>query len=240
MPEIQTLLTPADVAEAAALDAVATLSIAIEERGQAVWVLAGGSSPLVAYKKIAAEYADMLDWSKVTLLIGDERLVPINDPDSNWGQISAALLASGPLTSARQLRPPVELPASEAAEHYEEALTDLPSDEAGVPYFNLVWLGVGEDGHTLSLFPAHPDFLPTERLVIPVTGSPKPPSTRISLTLRALEATSRAVIFAVGAGKKAALTEAFEHGQLPVAQAATTIERHDGHVTWLFDQAASL
>jgi 6-phosphogluconolactonase len=239
MPEIQTLTTPADVANAAVLDAIATLQIAIEERGQAIWVLAGGSSPMVAYRQLVEEYADMLDWSKVTILIGDERLVPIDDPDSNWAQISAVLLSGGPTAATTQLRPETELSADEAARRYETALRNLSCNEDGVPLFDLVWLGVGEDGHTLSLFPGHPDFTSTEQLVIPVYNSPKPPATRITLTLRALEATSRAIIFAVGGGKKAALAEALEHGQLPIAQAAARIEQRDGYVTWLFDQAAS-
>jgi 6-phosphogluconolactonase len=238
MPEIQTLSTPAEVANAAALDAIATLSIAIEERGRAVWVLAGGSSPLAAYRQLASEYADVLDWSKVTVLIGDERLVPTDDPDSNWGQISAVLLKSGPIAATHQLQPQTELPADEAAERYEQALQGLAVNERGVPYFDLVWLGVGEDGHTLSLFPGHPDFIETDHLVVSIYNSPKPPSTRISLTLKALEVASRVVIFAVGENKKTALAEAFTHGKLPIAQAAAKAEQHGGYVVWLFDEAA--
>lgn len=238
MPEIQTLSTPTEVANAAVLDAIAALSIAIEERGRAVWVLAGGSSPLTAYKQLNAEYADALDWSKVTVLIGDERLVPIDNPDSNWGQISATLLQSELIASARQLHPEADLPAEQTADRYERELKDLEADARGIPYFDLIWLGVGEDGHTLSLFPGNPALGATERLVAPVLDSPKPPSARITLTLRALEATARVVIFAVGAGKKVALAEAFERGQLPVMQAASHVEQHGGYAIWLFDQAA--
>lgn len=237
MPEIQTLTTPADVADAAVLDAIATLSIAIQERGRATWVLAGGSSPMAAYKQLTTKYSDMVDWSKVTVLIGDERSVPLDDPDSNWGQIGTVLLGAGPTASMIQLRPEAELPAEEAARRYETALQNLPTDAAGTPLFDLVWLGVGEDGHTLSLFPGHPDFTPTEQLVIPVYNSPKPPATRITLTLRALEATSRAIIFAVGAGKKAALAQAMMEGKLPIARVASHIEQYGGYVTWLFDEA---
>lgn len=238
MPEIQMFSAPTDVANAAVLDAIATLSIAISERGQATWVLAGGSSPMAAYRQLVAEYATALDWSKVIAVIGDERLVPTSDADSNWGQISALLFSVGPTASMTQLRPEIELPAEEAARRYEAALQRLPADEEGAPYLDLVWLGVGEDGHTLSLFPGHPDFTPTEQLVIPVHNSPKPPSTRITLTLRALEATSRAIIFAVGSGKKAALARAMAEGQLPIARAASHIEQYGGYVTWLFDEAA--
>ncbi len=238
MPEIQRFTTPEEVADAAALDAIATLSIAIQERGYATWVLAGGSSPMAAYRQLAIEYSDMIDWSKVTAVIGDERSVPLDDSDSNWGQISSALFHNGKTASMVQLRPEVELSVEDTAMRYEAILRTLPVNEEGIPYFDLVWLGVGEDGHTLSLFPGHSDFTPTKQLVIPIYNSPKPPSARITLTLRALEATSRAIVFAVGAGKKAALAEALESGRLPIAQAAIHIEQHGGYVTWLFDQAA--
>jgi 6-phosphogluconolactonase len=238
MPEIQKVTTPIDAANAAVLDAIATLSIAIEERGQATWVLAGGSSPMTAYRLLVSDYAEAIDWSKVTVLIGDERSVSVDDSDSNWGQIGAVLFGAGPTASMVQLRPKVELSAEDAARHYEEVLQLLPTSAEGVPLFDLVWLGVGEDGHTLSLFPGHPDFMPTEHLVIPVHNSPKPPATRITLTLHALEATSRAIIFAVGASKKEALAEALEDGRLPIAQAASRIEQYGGYVTWLFDEAA--
>lgn len=238
MPEIQKVTTPMEAADAAVLDAIATLSIAIEERGRATWVLAGGSSPMAAYRLLVSDYAEAIDWSKVTVLIGDERLAPLDNPDSNWGQIGAVLFGASPTASMIQLRPEVELPAEEAARRYEASLRDLPTDIEGVPIFDLVWLGVGEDGHTLSLFPGHPDFMPTEHLVIPIHNSPKTPATRITLTLHALEATSRAIIFAVGASKKEALAEALADGRLPIAQAASRIEQYGGYVTWLFDQAA--
>lgn len=227
------------VAAVAASDAIARLQTAIAERGQAVWVLAGGSSPMAAYRLIAEQYADQVDWAQVTVLIGDERMVPITDADSNLGTIAEVLFEHPAMRVITALWPSVDAPAEEAALQYEAALRALPADVAGAPIIDLVWLGVGEDGHTLSLFPGHPDFVPTADLVIAVHNSPKPPPTRITLTRAALDGARRVVIFATGAGKKDALAKALATGELPIAQVAQHAARAGAEVTWLFDEAAA-
>lgn len=237
MPDIQRYETARHVAEAAAGHAVAALRTAIKQYGSAVWVMAGGSSPVEAYEVVIADHQDALDWSKVTMLIGDERLVPYNSPDSNWGQIVLAL-TTGKLAAMKLLPPRIELGASEAAAEYEQQLWGLPLTGAGIPRLDVLWLGVGHDGHTLSLFPDHPDFIATDALVIPVRDSPKPPPTRITLTLRALTGVTNAVVFATGASKKDALARALSVGDLPIAQAAVAVEQAGGEAVWLFDQEA--
>ncbi|MDQ1129979.1 6-phosphogluconolactonase [Microbacterium sp. SORGH_AS_0888] len=235
--EIRALATAADVAAEAARDAIDTLAAAIERHGSAVWVLAGGSSPMAAYRIISSEHSDAVDWSRVHVLIGDERAVPLDDPDSNWGTIAPVLLTAG-LDAVIRLRPEVERPAEEAARRYADVLSALPATASGAPRLDLVWLGVGEDGHTLSLFPGHPDFRPTDELVAVVHDSPKPPPTRITLTLAAMAGAQRAVVFATGAAKREALAEALAEGQLPIAVVAGRVVDAGGEVVWLFDEAA--
>jgi 6-phosphogluconolactonase len=227
-----------EVAERAASDAVTVLAAAIEARGSATWVLAGGSSPMAAYAIIVDKYADALDWSRVSAVIGDERMVAVEDPASNWGAIFATLLSSPKTAAIVGVQPSTDVPAGEAAALYSKALAALETTEDGTPIFDLVWLGVGEDGHTLSLFPGHPDFVPTDDLVIAVHNSPKPPPTRLTVTIRSLRATQNAVVFATGAGKKDALALALAEGTLPIAQVSAAIEASGGVVTWLFDPAA--
>ena len=236
--ELIKLDSATEVAERAASDAITVLAAAIETRGSATWVLAGGSSPMAAYAIIVDKYADSLDWSRVNAVIGDERMVAVEDPASNWGAIFGTLLSSPKTAAIVGVQPSTDLPAEEAAELYATALSALDTTEDGTPIFDLVWVGVGEDGHTLSLFPGHPDFVPTEKLVIAVHNSPKPPPTRLTLTIRSLQATARTVVFATGAGKKDALALALAEGQLPIAQVSASIEAHGGAVTWLFDPAA--
>ena len=234
MSEIRTYATAETVADAAAENAVEILRLAIELRDGATWVLAGGTSPLLAYKKIAADYADACDWSKVTAIIGDERMVPFDHKDSNWGTIIEIFEKNELLTQVKRIVPTIHQTVEATAAAYDEAIR-----QSGIDRFDLVWIGVGEDGHTLSLFPGNPGFIePTEQWVIPVKDSPKPPAERFSFSLKALEHVHELVIFAVGTSKRDILRQARLKGKLPVAVAAETVEGSGGEVRWLYDDAA--
>jgi 6-phosphogluconolactonase len=220
--------TPDEVARVAANNAIETLTKAIESKGSAVWVLAGGTSPMLAYGLIKEKFADAIDWSKVTVLIGDERIVPLSDPDSNWGTIIPLIDD----LKVQKIVPQPELGEVEASAAYAKAVQDLS--------FDLVWVGVGEDGHTLSLFPGNAAFVTaTDAFVIPVYDSPKLPPTRMTLSLKAMEKTKKLIIFAVGEAKKAALMRAKIDKELPIAKVAATVEKASGEVKWLYDRAAS-
>ncbi|MEO6109667.1 MAG: 6-phosphogluconolactonase [Candidatus Saccharimonadales bacterium] len=235
MSEIRNYDTATDVAEAAAENAVEILARAIEMHGSASWVLAGGTSPIAAYKILVKRYHDVLDWSKVTILVGDERVVPIDNAESNWGTITDIFDKSPELSSMRRVVPDLSGTAEEAATEYDRMVRQL----AGERRFDLVWVGVGEDGHSMSLFPGNAGFVDvTEDWVIPVHNSPKPPSDRFSFSLKALEHVHELVIFAVGASKKDALHEARLKGKLPVAVVADTVEAYGGEVRWLYDDPA--
>ena len=233
MSNTQVFDDKAELAEAAARQSIAVLRKAITEYGKATWVLAGGSTPLLAYKIIATNYTDAIDWSKVTLIMGDERVGSLDRPDNNWHAIEKII---GELPTIK-LRPKSDLSTENAAADYNQQLLDLPKADSGLPRFDLLWLGVGEDGHTLSLFPRHESLLPSADLVIPVHNSPKPPSDRISLSLRALQGVQSALILAAGADKKDAVANAQKNINLPIALAASIIETHEGKVQWLVDKA---
>lgn len=228
------------IAKVAAETAAKELKEAIAKFGQATWVLAGGTAPMGAYQILATEYKDSVEWDKVYVLLGDERCVPVGHPDSNWHQIAQALLDVITLPDTNKLRPKYELSAEDAAADYEQQLSTLPKTDTGLPRLDHVWIGMGEDGHTLSLFPGHPALQLTDPLVIPVHDSPKPPPDRISLTLKALKGTGSCLIMTAGAGKTEAVTKALSgDDSLPVLQAANTIEAAGGHVTWLLDTEAA-
>lgn len=231
MNKPQTFADKAALAKAVADEAVEILRRTIDAQGAATWVLAGGSTPLAAYQVIASSHADSLDWSKVTLLLGDERVGPLSGPDNNWHTINTILSQ----LSAQRLRPQTDTTAEDAASSYEQMLLGLPVADNGLPRLDLVWLGVGDDGHTLSLFPNHSSLFPSSSLVIPVHDSPKPPSDRISLSLRALQATSHAMVLASGPDKQRAVRAALSGGHSPIALATSIIETHDGKVTWFTD-----
>ena len=216
------------------------LNKAVASRGQANWLLAGGSAPMGAYRLLASSYADKVDWSKVIVAIGDERCVPLTSPDANWPLINQALLEAVGLPVEHQLKPKSEQSPEAAAEDYIQQLSSLMTEGDIVPSFDIVWLGMGEDGHTLSLFPGHPALHITGPLVIPVHNSPKPPSERISLTLKALSKSSNCLIMAAGDGKSEIIAKVFGgDGSLPINQAVSAIEAGGGQVTWLIDESAA-
>jgi 6-phosphogluconolactonase len=234
MTEIRNYDTTQDVAKAAAENAVEILNLAISERGSATWVLAGGSSPVAAYKELIASFAGAVDWSKVTVLMGDERYAALDQPDSNWGTIVALFDAHPAFDAMHRLGPTILESVERTAEAYNAKVMSL-----GVERFDLVWLGVGEDGHTLSLFPDNPGLTePTTQWVIPVYDSPKPPAQRISLSLKALEHIDELVIFATGASKHDALKTARLQGTVPIAIAAQVAEANGAEVRWLYDAQA--
>jgi len=234
MTEIRNYDTPELVAEAAAENAVEILAAAITTKGHASWVLAGGTTPLLAYRELVKTYSNAVDWSKVTVLMGDERMVPYTGKDSNWGTVMSIFAESDAMSQLQRIAPDISSDTELAAVSYERAIK-----LAHIKEFDLVWLGVGEDGHTLSLFPNNVGFTTkTDSYVIAVHDSPKLPLARITLSLKALEYVHELVIFAVGSAKKQALRDARLGGKLPIAVAALTAETHGAEVRWLYDDAA--
>jgi 6-phosphogluconolactonase len=237
---VQVVEGPGELAEAAARAVLADLEAAVEAHGTATWVLTGGSTPAAAYRRLAAhDLRAGVEWDRVRVAMGDERCVPPDHPDSNWGQAAAALLDHVPVPAHHLLRPQGELGAEPAADAYQATLAALPAAPGGAPRLEVVWLGVGEDGHCLSLFPGRPEVEVGDRLVVPVHDSPKPPPDRVSLTLAALAGTERLLVLAAGAGKAGAVARARAgDDRLPVTRAVAAVRSAGGSVTWLLDRAA--
>jgi 6-phosphogluconolactonase len=241
MARVEVVADEAGLAEAAARAAIAGIGAAVDEHDTCTWVLTGGATPLAAYRRLARhDLRHGVEWERVRVAMGDERCVPPGHPESNWGQAAAALLDHVPVPDGHRLRLRGEVPAEQAADEYQALLRALPATPAGVPRLDLVWIGVGPDGHTLSLFPGRPELDERERLVVAVHGAPKPPPDRVTLTLAALAGVERLTVVATGQGKAAVVARAMEGDDtLPVARAVAAVERAGGQVTWLLDRAAS-
>jgi len=238
---VQVVEGPGELAEAASRSAMADLEAAVEAHGTATWVLTGGGTPAAAYRRLAAhDLRAGIEWDRVRVAMGDERCVPPEHPDSNWGQAAAALLDHVPVPEHHLLRPQGELGAEAAADAYQATLAALPAAPGGAPRLEVVWLGVGEDGHCLSLFPGLPEVEVSDRLVVPVHHSPKPPPDRVSLTLAALAGTERLLVLAAGPAKAGAVARAQAgDDRLPVTRAVAAVRSGGGSVTWLLDRAAA-
>ena len=169
-------------------------------------VLAGGHTPELAYRLLVG--ADT-DWSCWEVYFGDERCLPVDDAERNSLMAARAWLDSVAIPAANVHPIPAELGAEATAGAYESVV------KSALP-FDLVLLGIGEDGHTGSLFPGQQH--PAEQWVHAVHNAPKPPPDRVSLSVRALSAARAVLILATGTGKRAAI-QAWQAGEpLPVAE----------------------
>lgn len=205
-----TLFNNADaVAEAASERILELASDAINSRGIFRLVLAGGSTPEKAYQLLAKASSD---WDKWEIYFGDERCLPVDNPERN------SVMAARCLTSKVAIPPqqchaiPSELGPEKAAQAYSDIV------ESAAP-FDLVLLGMGEDGHTASLFPGHTHN--PEQWTHPVFGAPKPPPERVSLSAKALGQTKN-LLYLITGSSKAEAVQAWRNGEaLPVSSIFT-------------------
>lgn len=210
------------VAAAAAARLTAWLAEAVEARGTAHVALTGGSSATGLYRELRKQPADALDWTRVHLWWGDDRYVPLDHPDSNAGSAYAmlgigevadagvALAADVPVPAANVHPIPADaairsgLGAGHAAELYADEMSrSMPLDEAGRPSFDVILLGMGPDGHILSVFPGS-DALQTDVPLVMAIAAPnhvEPHVARVTLTPGALEAARHVLVMVSGAAK---------------------------------------
>jgi len=188
-------------AQAAAALLAALIGEAQAARGAAHVALAGGNTPRRTYELLGALLGDPanVDW-----WFGDERCVPPDDPESNYQLIAETLLRTPTISTDRVHRIRGELPPEEAAALYEAELRGAAPVHNGLPKLDVAFLGLGEDGHTASLFPGGPALEIDDRLAVPVVAV-KPPPNRITLTLPVVRAARSVVILATGEGKRDAV-----------------------------------
>jgi 6-phosphogluconolactonase len=233
------------LAEAAADRLVTRIVDAQAARGRAHVVLTGGGIGTATLKALAGTPArDAVDWAALDVWWGDERFLPSGDPDRNETQARAALLDHVPLDPARvHPMPAVGAPWGDDVDAAAAAYADelragaRPEERLGAPTFDVLMLGVGPDGHVASLFPEHPALHETDRTVVGVRGSPKPPPVRISLTMPVIRSASEVWLLAAGGEKATAVALALSGaGEVAVPAAGA---RGTRATLWLLDRAAA-
>nr|WP_275404855.1 6-phosphogluconolactonase [Streptomyces sp. SID10815] len=233
------------MAQAAAARLITKIVDAQASTGSANVVLTGGRNGNGVLAALAAAPArDAIDWGRLDLWWGDERFLPEGDPERNVTQARAALLDSVPLDPKRvHVMPASDGPyggdVEAAADAYAEELARAagPENHGAVPAFDVLMLGVGPDTHVASLFPEHPGVRETERTVIGVHGSPKPPPTRVSLTLPAIRSAREVWLLAAGEDKANAVAMALSGAGELQAPAAGAQGRT--RTLWLLDTPAA-
>lgn len=222
---------PEDLARQCAERIASCIDLALAERDRAQIALAGGETPKPAYEHLGREH---LPWERVDVLLGDERWVDPEDPASNARMLRQTLLAQPPALNARFHPVPTaaESPAADAAQ-YAELLTDLCPGTP--PRLDLVLLGLGDDGHTASLFPGTEAPTVTDRWATVSEGKGLP---RITLTAPVLSAARQVMLLVSGSSKRQALRRLLDPAENPLRTPARLVQP-TGEVVILADAAAA-
>ena len=231
------------LAKAAAVDLLRLAQQSVAERGIFTLALAGGSTPKKLYSLLAtdSEFREF-PWDKTHLFFGDERHVPPTHGDSNYLMVGGTLLASGLVPAAHVHRVRAELPdANAAAADYEVELHTFFTPALrcnGFPRFDVIFLGMGPDGHTASLFPGSKGLEEKERWVI-ANWVEKFKSARITFTFPALNAARTVILLVAGADKADMIHEVLAANPGEIIYPVQQVQPLDGAKIWLLDRAAA-
>ena len=235
--EVLTFSSLAALADAAAERFIAAATTAVAARGRFTVALSGGSTPKALYTRLASPgCASRIDWARVHVFWGDERCVPPDHASSNFRMAREALLDHVPLPAAQVHRMRGEDHPPAAAASYERALRETFPE--GVARFDLVLLGMGDNGHTASLFPGLSAVRETARWVV-AEHVDEVGMWRLTLTPPALNSAAAVLLLVAGRDKAAMLAQVLDGprdlDRLPVQAVAPV----DGTLTWLIDDAAA-
>ena len=245
-PEIRVFNDLENLSRAAANLFTAQAAESITKRDRFLVALNGGNTPMRLFRLLATDHRDQVDWKRVHFFWGDERCVPPDDAGSSYGQARDALLSRVPIPdsnihrikcdpSARSGR---RLGPVEASKEYSPVLKEYTSPPLEWPRFDLVYLGMGEDGHTASLFPGSP--VEEAEPVIPVTAHYQDrPANRVTLTPAVFNSARRVVFMVTGAKKAVTLAEVLSDRYNPGQYPAQRINPNDGGSIWLVDEEAA-
>jgi 6-phosphogluconolactonase len=244
MPGLVVCENPEDLAVRAADLVVRSGQEAVQRRGRFALALAGGSTPERTYQLLAQpDRVTTIEWRSTHLFFGDERFVPPNDARSNLGMVKRTLL-SNPAICPAQVSPMVQPGKNvrECAAAYSCELTRFVSSDGNParPRLDLILLGLGEDGHTASLFPGAMALLVEHDWATwTPPGAQPPPVNRITLTYATLNAARQIVFLVAGKKKAAALRDVLERKPRRDVCPAAGVQPTDGTVTWLVDKDAT-
>jgi 6-phosphogluconolactonase len=240
MISVEIFPAPKEMTEAAAKFFAARAAEAVSARGRFAAALCGGKTPAALYTLLAkAPFASQIPWTRVHLFWGDERCVPPDHEDSNYRMVKDLLLDHLPIPAANVHRMPGEMDPVEAAARYEEELRGFFAPHGdGFPVFDFILLGLGEDGHTASLFPGTRAIHESARWVVGYYVDPQK-GWRITLTPPAIN-TARMVVFIVtGAGKASVLRSILEGPDRPDTLPAQIVRPDGGELLWMLDREAA-
>jgi len=240
-PVVRTFADAEAVSRAAAEEFVRRAAEAIPARGRFTVALSGGSTPKALFQLLARESRSTVPWDRIELFWGDERCVPPDHADSNYRMTRENLLDAVPIAPARTHRIEAEKDdhAAAAAAYEAEIARVLGGTPGGTPpVFDLVFLGMGPDGHTASLFPGTTALGERRRWVV-ANHVPKFKADRITLTYPILNRSAHVVFLAAGGDKTSVLREVLEGPPALERLPSQGIRPDAGELVWLVDRAAA-
>ncbi len=201
--------------------------------------LSGGTTPRRLYELLSGDkFKDKVDWSKIHIFFGDERFVPSDDPQSNFRMTRETLLSKVPIPIDNIHAIATEsISPEEAAKKYSTEMELFFNNK--LPVFDLILLGVGSDGHVASLFPGSTvDTKVIRKSMAVITNAPKPPSTRLSLTLEAINSSLNVIMLVAGKDKADVVRKVINDKTQEKLVLATQIKPQKS-ITWILDKAAA-
>lgn len=239
--QIRIWKTIEDLNRAAARHFSSTVLAAFQARG-VVWVcLSGGSTPQGLFTILSQEpYCDALPWEDMHFVWGDERCVPPDDPQSNYGQAQRGLLSHVPVRAENLHRIPGELSPEAAALETQRMLAGFGSPQRPWPRLDWCLMGLGADGHTASLFPGQmpPEEERLSALAVRADYQGRP-AERVTLTPAVFNSARQVVFLAAGEQKAPILKAILSGGRDPLHLPAQRIQPLDGAIIWMLDSAAA-
>ena len=243
MTDYEILPTNKELAARAAALIYDAAKEAITNRGSFTIALTGGSSPRQTYELMVHATPEQMDWSKVVVFLGDDRFVPYSSKDSNYEMCRELLLNHVPIPPEQVF--PIHTDTAtkeESADKYAETLSQVFETPLSgpPPAFDMILLGMGDDGHCASLFPGMPTLTVTDRWVVSSPpGTLPPPVDRVTFTFPVLNA-ARQVLFLVDGAKKApAVRDILEGGAAVDVHPSAGVQPVNGRLLWLLDHTAA-
>jgi 6-phosphogluconolactonase len=200
--------------------------------------LSGGSTPEFIFSYLSDNYAGRISWEKLLVFWGDERCVPPEDRESNYRMAYESLLQNVPIPDANVFRIRGEDDPAAEAKQYAELVTGVVPFFNGLPQFDLLLLGLGDDGHTASIFPDRPDLFTSSKLY-EVAVKPDSGQKRITVTGRLINNASKVYFIVTGKGKASIVSEIIEGKSGSDQYPASLVKPASGHAVWMLDKEAA-
>ena len=216
---------------------IETANQSIEKRGRFLTALSGGSTPMRLYELLGNQFQNKVNWSRVHFFWGDERCVPVDDAGNSYGQTKKVLFDKINIPDENIHRVLSELEPDSAAKEYARTLTAFAESPLAWPHFDLVLLGMGDDGHTASLFPNSPVDMDSPTLAVTANYQGRP-ANRVTLTPKVLNSSRNIVFLVTGKSKAETLSRVLNGTYLPQELPAQRITPEDGSLDWLIDEDA--